>query len=125
VRTCNPNAQSQAARSYGTVLQLTHWHISVETTWCPSTTKEVKTIFSVTSTCIKLVRYTERGRELDRAARQIVQRIEEDVTNGIEWPFGREMQFLENFPNEIFRTFGARERHTIAAGIWQPASYAG
>jgi DNA-binding MarR family transcriptional regulator len=35
-------------------------------------------ICSVTSTCIKLVRYTERGRELDRAARQIVQRIEED-----------------------------------------------
>jgi hypothetical protein len=31
----------------------------------------------------------------------------------------------EYFPNGIFRTFGARERRTIAAGIWQPASYAG
>ena len=44
----------------------------------PSTTREVQTICSVTSTGIKLVRYTERGRALDRAARQIVQSIEED-----------------------------------------------
>jgi hypothetical protein len=45
----------------------------VEIIWRPFTTREVKTIFSVPSTCIKLVRYTERGRALDRAARQMVQ----------------------------------------------------
>src|SRR5713226_1398777 len=75
---CNPNAHSRAARSNGTVFQWTHWDRSVEIIWPPSTTREVKTICSVTSTCIQLVRYTERGRELDRAARQMVQHIEED-----------------------------------------------
>lgn len=52
--------------------------MSVEVIWRTSTTREVKTIFSVTSTGIQLVRYTERGRELDRVARQMVQRTEED-----------------------------------------------
>ena len=41
----------------------------MEIIWRTSTTREVKTIFSVASTCIKLVRYTERGRALDRACR--------------------------------------------------------
>ena len=77
-RTCTPNAHSRAARSNGTVFQWAHGDRSVEIIWPPSTTREVKTICSVTSTCIQLVRYTERGRELDRAARQMVQHIEED-----------------------------------------------
>jgi hypothetical protein len=69
VRTCTPNAHSRAARSNGTVLPLTHEDRSVEIIWRTFTTREMKTIFSVASTCIKLVRYTERGRALDRACR--------------------------------------------------------
>ena len=65
-RTCTPNAHSRAARSNGTVFQWAHGDRSVEIIWRTSTTKEVKTICSVTSTGIKLVRYTERGRALDR-----------------------------------------------------------
>jgi hypothetical protein len=78
VRTCNPDAHARAARSNGTVLPLTHEDRSVEIIWRPSTTREVQTICSVPSTCIKLVRYTERGRALDRAAKQMVQCSEED-----------------------------------------------
>src|SRR5260370_37789784 len=48
---------------------MTHWDRSVEIIWRPSTTREMKTICSVASTCLKLVRYTERGRALDRACR--------------------------------------------------------
>jgi hypothetical protein len=70
----------------------------VEITWPPSTTREVKTIFSVTSTCIKLVRYTERGRELDRADRQIVQRIEEDRACRLG---EQKMDLLHRLPREL------------------------
>src|SRR5712664_4113651 len=54
VRTCNSNAHEWAARSNGTVVPWTHEDRSVEITWPPSTTREVKTIFSVTSTRIYL-----------------------------------------------------------------------
>jgi hypothetical protein len=40
--------------SNATVLQLTHWVMSVEIIWHTSTTRDVKTIFSVTSTGIYL-----------------------------------------------------------------------
>jgi hypothetical protein len=78
VRTCTPNAHARAARSNGTVFQWTHGDRSVEIIWRTSTMREVQTICSVPSTGIKLVRYTERGRALDWAARQMVQRSEED-----------------------------------------------
>lgn len=78
VRTCHPNAHARAVRSNGTVVQWTHWDRSVEIIWQTSTTRGGKTIFSVTSTGIKLVPYTDRGREVDRVAKQMVQRTEEE-----------------------------------------------
>ncbi len=48
-RTCTPNAHSRAARSNGTVFQWAHGDRSVEIIWRTSTTREMKTISSITS----------------------------------------------------------------------------
>ncbi len=72
MRTCNSTAHARAARSNGTVFPWTHQDRSVEITWPPSTTREVKTIFSVTS--IRLYLSIERLVPMEARKETMIQR---------------------------------------------------